>query len=60
MSCGHCLNAVRNALGKIPGVTIESVTMGRASVQYDPAASNEAQITAAVTAAGYRAHVVAA
>jgi copper chaperone len=60
MSCGHCLNAVRGALGKVPGVKVESVTIGRASVEFDPAASSAAQIADAVTAAGYRAQAVPA
>jgi copper chaperone len=60
MSCGHCLNAVRGALSKVPGVTIESVSIGRATVAFDPAAASAAQIAAAVSAAGYKAHAVPA
>ena len=56
MSCGHCLNAVRGALGGVAGVKIETVTIGRATVEFDPAAANVPQIVAAVSAAGYTAH----
>ena len=55
MSCGHCLNAVRRALSDLPGVTVESVRIGRADVQYDPALVTAASIEAAVTDAGYEA-----
>lgn len=55
MSCGHCLNAVRRALSDTPGVTVESVRIGRADVQYDPAVATPDQITAAVSDAGYQA-----
>jgi copper chaperone len=55
MSCGHCLNAVRRALSETPGVSVESVRIGRADVQYDPAITSPAQIAAAVTNAGYDA-----
>ena len=60
MSCGHCLNAVRGALGRVPGVKIETVTIGRATVEFDPAAASAAQIAAAVSAAGYQAHALPA
>ena len=60
MSCGHCLNAVRGALGRVPGVTIETVSIGRATVGFDPAVASIPQIAAAVTAEGYTAHPVPA
>jgi copper chaperone len=55
MSCGHCLNAVRRALSETPGVTVESVRIGRADLQYDPALTSPDRIAAAVTEAGYEA-----
>jgi copper chaperone CopZ len=55
MSCGHCLNAVRQALSDTPGVTVDSVRIGRAEVQYDPTLVTPATIEAAVTDAGYEA-----
>ena len=55
MSCGHCLNAVNRALGGLPGVEIESVTMGRAEVSYDERATDPRRIERAVADAGYKA-----
>ncbi|MCU0620555.1 MAG: heavy-metal-associated domain-containing protein [Gemmatimonadales bacterium] len=57
MSCGHCLNAVRNALASAAGVALESVQMGRAELRYDPALTSPAQIQAVVADAGYDAAV---
>lgn len=55
MSCGHCLSAVSQALGRLPGVEIESVRMGRAELRYDDAVTTPEAITTAVADAGYRA-----
>jgi copper chaperone CopZ len=55
MSCGHCLNAVNQALSALPGVSDLRVRMGRADLQFDPTSIDPARIAAAVTAAGYRA-----
>ena len=55
MSCGHCLNAVRRALSETPGVTVESVRIGRADLQYDPALTSPDRIASAMTEAGYEA-----
>ena len=55
MHCGHCLNAVNRALSALPGVTLDSVQMGRASVHYDESVVGADAIRDAVAAAGYRA-----
>jgi copper chaperone CopZ len=55
MSCSHCLNAVNRALAAVPGVTIGSVRVGRAEVQYDERVTSPSALEAAVTEAGYRA-----
>jgi copper chaperone len=55
MSCGHCLNAVNQALAQLPGVRLEVLRIGRADLQYDETAIEPARIEAAVTEAGYRA-----
>jgi copper chaperone len=55
MSCSHCLNAVNRALAGVPGVTIDSVRIGRAEVQYDERVTSPTELEAAVTEAGYRA-----
>lgn len=53
MSCAHCARAVRDTLGKMPGVTAQSVTIGAATVDYDPAATSLEQISEAIREAGY-------
>ena len=55
MSCGHCLNAVNQALAQLPGVRLEALRIGRADLQYDETAIGPGRIEAAVTEAGYRA-----
>jgi len=55
MTCGHCLNAVRQALAVAPGVKVESVRIGRAEVDYDERVTSPAEVAAAVADAGYRA-----
>ena len=55
MSCGHCLNAVNQALARVPGVQVEGVRIGRAEVSYDGARVTPALLEAAVADAGYRA-----
>ncbi len=55
MSCGHCLNAVNQALSTLPGVRIGAVRIGRADLQYDETRVTPDQITAAIAAAGYPA-----
>lgn len=57
MSCGHCVGRVSKALQAVPGVTVESVEIGSASVAFDPSLTNAAAIAQAVTAAGYEARV---
>lgn len=59
MSCQHCLAAVRGALGRVAGVTVESVTIGSASVRYDPTKATPDEIVDAVNDEGYTAHVAA-
>jgi len=55
MSCDHCIRAVHQALAALPGVTIDSVRLGRASVRYDEIKLTPDQLTAAVNDAGYSA-----
>jgi len=57
MRCGHCLNAVNRALSNIPGVALESVQIGRASVRYDEQTVTPEALRDAVADAGYRATV---
>ena len=54
MSCGGCVTNVRNALVRIPGVQVERVTVGSATVAYDPAVTSPEALRAAITRAGYK------
>ncbi len=58
MSCGHCLNAVNQALSAVPGVRIDAIRIGRADVSYDEGSLGPSQLEAAVAEAGYRASAV--
>lgn len=54
MSCGHCVRAVDDALKAAAGVTVGSVAVGSATLQFDPAATNAAAIVKAVEEEGYK------
>lgn len=58
MSCGHCLNAVNQALSAVPGVRIDQLRIGRADLSYDENTTTPSQLEAAVADAGYRATAV--
>ncbi len=53
MSCGGCVNNVRNALAQSPGVTDAQVKVGSATVSYDPAATTADAIRSVIIQAGY-------
>ena len=53
MSCGHCVKAVREALAELPGVEVERVDVGSATVSYDPSHTPATQLADAVRDAGY-------
>jgi copper chaperone len=53
MSCGHCVMAVRKELGKMPDVTVEEVTIGKARVQFDETRVNPADFARAIDEAGF-------
>ena len=55
MTCGHCVGQVRNALSKLEGVTVDTVRVGSAAIQFDPTVQTPQNIAAAVTDAGYEA-----
>ncbi|MEO7363192.1 MAG: cation transporter [Gemmatimonadaceae bacterium] len=56
MSCGHCVSAVKQALGEVPGVKIENVAIGSAVISYEPDQTKSTDITAALAEAGYESH----
>lgn len=55
MTCGGCVNSVRNALAKIAGVQGAHVTIGAATVTYDPALTGPEALRGALARAGYAA-----
>ena len=55
MSCGHCLQAVNDALASKPGVELESLQMGRAVVKYDERTTDPGAIERLIAEAGYSA-----
>ncbi|GAC1693663.1 MAG: cation transporter [Gemmatimonadaceae bacterium] len=57
MTCAHCVNAVRHALEEIDGVTVPRLSVGAATVAYDPAGATTETILEAITAAGYAPRV---
>ena len=59
MSCGHCVQSVKQALEGIEGVKVESVSVGGAAVEYDPARTSVRDIARAIGDAGYAAAPVA-
>lgn len=59
MTCGHCLGAVKQALTKLEGVSITSLSVGQAEIEYDAGKADAPTILAAVSEAGYPAHATA-
>ncbi len=55
MTCASCVRRVEKAIQKVPGVATATVNLAteQATVSYDPAQANTAQIQAAVEHAGY-------
>lgn len=52
MHCEHCVEAVRDALSALDGVTVEAVEIGSATVAHDGSVSRT-QLAAALDDAGY-------
>lgn len=55
MSCGHCVHAVKEALAAVPGVKVEEIRVGSASVAYDESKATISDLVDAVYNAGYEA-----
>lgn len=53
MACGHCVSQVTKALKEVEGVKLEQVSVGSATVSFDPAVASEEKITQAVEDQGY-------
>lgn len=53
MTCGHCVGRVSAALKALPGVSVETVNVGSATVSYDEAAMGPSQVMRAIKDAGF-------
>jgi len=58
MTCGHCVGVVTQTLKGFDGVEVEQVTVGSATVAYDPARTSPAQLAEAIEDAGYEVRPV--
>lgn len=56
MSCGGCVSNVEKALRAVPGIRVDAVNVGSATVSYDATRTAPAAIIQAVTNAGYESH----
>jgi copper chaperone CopZ len=57
MSCEHCVRAVRGRLERTDGVKVDDVSVGSATLDYDPAKTNVDVIEEAIADEGYTAFV---
>lgn len=55
MTCGHCVTSVRAALESLPGVTVDHVRIGDASVTLAPEGASPATLIEAIREAGFQA-----
>ena len=58
MSSGGCVNAVRKALGAVPGTCVDAVSVGSATVSYDASITSPAAMAEALGNAGYLVRAV--
>lgn len=54
MSCNHCVMHVKKELGKVTGLVVEDVQIGKATVRYDETGVSQEKISLAVEEAGYK------
>lgn len=59
MSCGGCVSAVRAALSSVPGIRVEDVSIGKATIAIDPSRASVSSVIDAVQDAGYGAREAA-
>ena len=57
MSCAHCVRHVETALRRLPGVVIEEIGVGHATILTDPQKVGAGDLVRAVEASGYTAQV---
>ena len=53
MTCEHCVRAIRGRLEKTPGVTVDDVQVGSASIQYDEKQVSLPEIVEVIADEGY-------
>jgi copper chaperone len=59
MSCGHCVNHVKNALAEVAGVESAEVDLAKKSAVVTGSALDDAALKAAVAEAGYEVVAIA-
>jgi len=57
MTCAHCVASVKRALSALPGVQVDAVSIGAASLSHDASVETADAIVKAVREAGYTARV---
>jgi copper chaperone CopZ len=57
MHCGACVRRVTSALQSVEGVTVKSVEVGSAEIDFDAAETSAQDITAALNRNGFPARV---
>lgn len=60
MSCQNCVRHVQRALASIDGLQVADVTIGSATVSYDPEQISEERVVDVIREAGYPAKPAAA
>ena len=53
MSCGHCVKTIREALGRVEGVTVRDVVIGRAVIDLDERAASPQDVENAIDETGF-------
>ncbi|MGH7693696.1 MAG: heavy-metal-associated domain-containing protein [Gemmatimonadaceae bacterium] len=59
MSCSGCVAAVRAALSAVPGIRVDDVSIGKATIAIDASQASIATLIDAVQDAGYDAREAA-
>lgn len=57
MTCEHCVRAVRGRLERTPGVRVNDVHIGSATIAYDPSTTSVDDLQEAIADEGYTAFV---
>lgn len=58
MGCGGCVSKVSATLASLPGVVVENVKLGTATVLIDPAKTTSKRLVEAIAAVGFDAEEV--